>query len=453
MFQVRQSLVLVAGLTAVLSPLTALAQTSSVYVPPKLLQRGTNVTPSAGQGKVTLKVRLKADGSVADVIVVSSTNPADNRAAIEVAKASKFKPATRDGKPEIAFYTLALTFTATTIVDPTDADSNDKLRAANALIRAGNYNGAKAQLTDYLKANPSDAKANLLLGVADSFIGASSEAAAAFDKAGTIPPIYKEVAGRSYALAAGEAMKAGDNDAAIALATKSIDLIASTGAYNARGTAEFTAKKYEDAIADLEKAASLASTSNPPADAHQQAIIMANLGSAYAAAGHIDKATEMAKDVQRLDPSITVVQDGIAQYYLDQAQTDVKAEDRAAAVAQLEIGAAAAPKDALIFYTQATVVLANAKMPDWKKVRAEADKALALAPNDARSNYLAGLAIVNSGGSKADALTYLKRAQTAASAGTDAKLTQQINDAIKQLNPNAANADPQLAHPSGNSKY
>jgi tetratricopeptide (TPR) repeat protein len=201
--------------------------------------------------------------------------------------------------------------------------------------------------------------------------------------------------------------------------------------YNSRGLFEFKSKNYDMALADFEKARALLSEGH--ATAHAQAVIASNLGSTYALTGQIDKAIELAQEVQRLDPSVTSVQSEIANYYKEQAEANVKAGDRAAALAALERGAVAAPNLRFFFYSQSAVLLANAKMPDWKKVLVEADKALAIAPTDARSNYLAGLATANSGGDKKEALSYLIRAQTAASTGMDVNLKQQIEDAIKQI--------------------
>jgi Tfp pilus assembly protein PilF len=180
----------------------------------------------------------------------------------------------------------------------------------------------------------------------------------------------------------------------------------------------------------LEKARDLAIAEK--ADNHQLAIIETNLTAAYMGAGQSDKGLATAKEVTRLDPSVTQTGDLIAQYYNDKATALVKAGDRKGAADQLDAGAAAVPKYAVQLYGNAATILASDTKPDWKVVKAEADKALAIDPNDARSNYVAGVALANDKDTK-DALTYLNKAQASAKTGNDADLSKQIDAALKQL--------------------
>ncbi len=167
-------------------------------------------------------------------------------------------------------------------------------------------------------------------------------------------------------------------------------------------------------------------------DNHQLAVIETNLTAAYMGAGESDKGLATAKDVTRLDPSITQTGDIIAQYYNDKATALVKAGDRKGAADQLDAGAAAVPKYAVQLYSNAATILASDTKPDWKVVKGEADKALAIDPNDARSNYVAGVALANDKNTK-DALTYLNKAQASAKTGNDPDLSKQIDAALKQL--------------------
>lgn len=413
-------------------PLVASAQTAVFYVPPKLASRGTSTTPITGKGTVTVKVFVHANGK-ADVpsAVSKSTNHGDDAAALEIARTSTYKPGSKDGKPTDAFYTFVLNFTgAGAVGDAGGETSNGTLQKVAALERSGNYAGAKSQLATYLQTSPNDKQANLLLGVADAFTDDFSAAAAAFDKAGTIPAKYKTLAAKTYSNAAVAALKASNFDAAIAYAGKAIALIPSGEPYNIRGNAEYAQKKYDAAVADLEKARDLAIVEK--ADNHQLAIIETNLTAAYMGAGQSDKGLAQAKEVTRLDPSVTQTGDLIAQYYNDKATALVKAGDRKGAADQLDAGAAAVPKYAVQLYGNAATILASDTKPDWKVVKAEADKALAIDPNDARSNYVAGVALANDKDTK-DALVYLNKAQASAKTGTDADLSKQIDAALKQL--------------------
>lgn len=84
-------------------------------------------------------------------------------------------------------------------------------------------------------------------------------------------------------------------------------------------------------------------------------------------------------------------------------------------------------------YVNAAFSYLNAKpQPDNAKAKADADKALAIDANGAPANFAAGIALANDGKS-AEAMTYLRRAEAAAKAGTDANLTASIQAAIKQL--------------------
>jgi tetratricopeptide (TPR) repeat protein len=127
------------------------------------------------------------------------------------------------------------------------------------------------------------------------------------------------------------------------------------------------------------------------------------------------------------------VQYAIAQYYNDKANAAIKAGNIADAVAQFDSGAAAAPTQAVSLYGNAALTLAKETKPDWKRVKAESDKALAIDPNDARANYTAGLALFGDKNPK-EALVYFTKAQAAAKAGTDPELIARIELAIKQLN-------------------
>lgn len=432
--RIASSATLVAFLALGVLPLPGFAQVGTFFTPAKRLNNGTMTTPIAGKGSVTIKVFIRANGTpdTKQIVVVKSTNPGDNATAMEVAATAKYKPAARDAKPTASFYTFTINFTAGGSNDVSDGTTNATLSKILAMERANNFSGAKAQLGDYLKTSPGDKRANELLGVADSYTSDPLGAAAAFDKAGTISATYRNVALQAYIEAAGASLKAGTFDASIAQAGKAIELGAGAEAYNVRGSAEYGAKNFAAAVPDLEKARDLARTAK--ASNHQIAIIETNLASAYLADGHVEKGLATAKDVAQLDPSVTAIQDALATYYSEKAQAASKSADRADAVALYESGAAAAPKYAVSFFASAANVLASDPKPDWKKVKAEADKALAVNPNDARANFIAGIALANDKNPK-DALTYLNKAQAAAKDGSDATLSSLIADAIKKLSP------------------
>jgi tetratricopeptide (TPR) repeat protein len=335
----------------------------------------------------------------------------------------------RDGKPIDAFYTLALKFSGTSVVNDTGTSSNQLLQA-NALIRANKYADAKSEIQSYLTAHPDDKHAQALLGVADAYTNDAAGAAAAFDAAGTIPDQFKIVAAKAYADAAVDALKAKNNDRSIALADKALALQQNVNTLFIRGTAYGNAQKYPQAIADLEKAKSMATAGS--ADAATMNAIDASLATSYVFGGQADKGIALAREIKRRDPSNTRVDDTLASYYNQQAVAAVKAGKVEDAVASLENAAKVVPARGTVLYVQAANVLANVDKPDWKRVKAEVDKALAVDPNDARANYVGGIALANSGDSKG-AIPLLQKAK--ANAGSDVSLNADIDTALKKLSP------------------
>lgn len=409
------------------SPLAAFAQTGTYYTPPKLVKQATPTTPIAGKGAVTVQVFVKKTGQIGAVKVQKSTNHADDAVALEIARNSTYKPGMRDAKPIDAFYTMALKFNGTSVVNDTGTSSG-QLVGANALIRAGKYAEAKTQIQSYLGAHPGDKDANALLGVADAFLDDNAGAAAAFDAAGTIPERFRNVAAKAYSDAAVDALKAKNNDQAIALADKALALQQNVNTLFIQGTAYANAQRYPQAIADLEKAKSQAAAGH--ADAQTLNAIDASLATAYIFGGRVDQGTALAKALKQRDPSNTRVDDALATYYNQQAVAAMQAGKKDEAVTDLESAARAVPSRAVVLYVQAANVLSQGTTVDWKRVKAEADKALAVDGNDARANYVAGIALANGGDGKS-AIPYLQKAK--ANAGSDASLNADIDAALKKL--------------------
>ena len=415
-------------------PQTSFAQTSEFYSPPKLIKQGANTSPVVGTGSVTVKVFVHRNGSVGTVQVTKSTNHGDDRAATEIAKSSTYKPGAKDGKPGDYYYTLALKFGANAVQASNTGGGGTDLSQANALIRAAKYDDAKKLLQTYIVAHPGDKDAEALLGVSDEYLNDAAGASAAFDAAGTIPDRFKVVAAKAYADAAVDALKAKNNEQAIALSDKALALQQNVNTLFIQGTAYANAQKYPQAIAALEKAKAQATTGK--ADAASLNAIDASLATAYIFGGQPDKGIALGKALKQRDPSNTRVDEALASYYNQQATAAVQAGKPDQAVTMLEQAAQALPSKAAILYVQAANVLAAAKPPDWKKVKAEADKALAVDPNEPRANFVAGVAVANAAspttaGDKAAAIAFLQKAK--ANAGSDTKLASDADAALAQL--------------------
>lgn len=371
-----------------------LAQASAEHVLPKILTLGPSCSPVAGPGRVVVQVLVHADGSFAVQRVISSTNPGDDAAALEVAATSTYQPGTLNGKADDEFFDGAFNFNEARPGENFPPD----VCAAATLVAVGKYDDAKAKLGPYLQSHPDDPKANLILGVADELGKDSTDAVAAFDRAGAIDPRYVNVAASAYIDQAQADLGAGHPSDAYALAAKAVALAPNDPTpYAMRGLAE-EKQNITAAVADLERAHALAIDTK--ASSSNLAAIDSDLADAY-------------------------VRDGFAM---------ASAGKPADAVARLEAGAVEVPAKATSLYGNAALILANAKSPNWSKVKTEADKALASDPSDGLANYVAGAALLNESQLRA-AAPFLNKAKISALYKDDSRFAQQVDAALKALGP------------------
>jgi Tfp pilus assembly protein PilF len=430
---VRRATVSTLGVAVLLVSVVAQATAFDYYTPPKTKVRGTATTPIAGAGTVVVQVFVTKSGAATKFKIVKSTNPADNASALEIAKSSTYAPATKGSAKQDAFYDYTLKFTISGIAaDPSAATGVGKYKL---MISSGNYSGAQAGLKTYLAANPGDSAAELQLGIADQYLNDPVGAAAAFDKAGTIPPNYASVAVGAYSGASAASFKSKDFASAAAYAKKSVALAPGPFTYNALGTAEDGAGQSDAAIADLETARKLAA-----ADAtfkpEQKATIDDNLVSAYVNAGKIDSAKEIAAEATKLDPTSPKAQTFLAQYYVRQA-SDAQTKGNYTGAAGLfeQAAGVAAPADQPNWYAQAALAYLKTKDNGTNdKAKADADKALAIAPDNALANLAAGISLANQGSSKyKDALVYFNKADASAKIANNTALATTVESLIKQV--------------------
>ncbi|GAC1299583.1 MAG: hypothetical protein NVSMB19_04140 [Vulcanimicrobiaceae bacterium] len=418
------------------APAPAANGTENYYTPPKLKTQGTSSTAVAGAGTVIVKVLVNKDGSAKVQGVVRSTNHGDDAPALEIAKTSTYQPATRGKLPQTAFYDFTLKFAAKGGSPSTTSDATQgggDLAVFERQIRAGNYSGAQSGLTAYIALHPTDAKAQVDLGVASAYLNDATAAATAFGKGGTIPENYKALAAKAYNDAAAEAYKKKDYAASVVAAKRAVELAPGPFTYNTLGTAEDAANEHAAAIADLEKARTLATTDAAlkPAD---RAHIAANLVSAYLNAGKPESAKPLLDEIAKLDPSQSDAQVSFANYYAKTASALVTAGKFVEGAAMYEQAAAAGPSQAVQSYIEAAFAYLKIKPnPANDKAKADADRALAIEPANASANFAAGIALANQAGKTKDALVYLNKAEASAKAGNDAGLTTAIEGIIKQL--------------------
>jgi TonB family protein len=424
---------LLAGFIAAMAlPAPAPAQTGTYYFPPKLIKQGKATSANAGAGTVVVKVAVNPDGTFKVQDVIRSTNTGNNKAALEIAQSSKYKPAERGGKPVFAFYDFTLKFTkssVSSVEEDIGAPTSGSLGTYTGLLHEGKYAEAKSGLTSYVADHPSDGEAQGLLGVADTYLKDYDGAVKAFDAAGTLSPKVSPMAAEAYLEFAGSTS---DKPAAVDAAKKAVAYSPNVATYNVLGNALQNNDDPAGAAQNFEKALQLAQ-SDPKITNHNKAVLEANLANAYAASGDMTKAQAAAAASTKFDPTVTTAKAAVAEYYYKKGHDLELAGKYADAAAQYEAGAQESPSDAVTLYTQAALVYLNMKpTADGAKAKAEADKALAIDPNNARANFIAGVALADQGNSK-DALTYLNKADGAAKAANDASLADQIEAAIKQL--------------------
>ena len=192
---------LLLGFSAAAAAPPAVAQTSaSYYFPAKLLKQGKATSPNAGAGTVVVQVAVNPDGTFKVQNVIRSTNPGNNKAALEIAQTSAYKPAHRGDKAIFAYYDFTLKFTkssVSSVEEDIGGPTSGSLSTYTGMIRDGKYSEAKTGLDSYVAAHPSDTEGQGLLGVANTYLKDYPSAVKAFDLAGTLSPKVAPMAARS----------------------------------------------------------------------------------------------------------------------------------------------------------------------------------------------------------------------------------------------------------------
>lgn len=380
-----------ATLALVATGAPALAQYANEYVPPKLTKLGTTTKAIAGSGIVEIKVQVNADGSHKIASIVKVTNRLDVPAATEIANSSTFISGRRGSRAVSAFVTISLKFVGKSFVGEA-ISSNVDVQRTEAMIRAGNYTGAKARATSFLLEHPGDAAMLQELGAADFFLNNATDAAAAFSKVPVLANEMKNVA--AHAFAAG-AVKLAETDPATAViyGQRAVELDPGANGVFALGVAQEANKDYANAAVSLAKARTLA-LADPKTDKASKINLDVRLLGVYAELGNDAKAQAMAMDIKALDPTSTIPSQFLGSRYIKLGQAELAEKHVSEAVAEFEKAAALGdPKITVVAYASAAFANLSGDKPDYDKAKAFADKALAINPNDAASNYAQGIAL------------------------------------------------------------
>jgi len=426
----------------------AQAQYQNAFSPAKLIHRADTSVAIAGTGKVIIQVEVFADGSHKVTRIIRSTNPADDAAAIDIAKNSTYRPQHRGKTPVTGYYDFTIKFTGKSIAASKGAVGSGKSAQIDYLLHAAKYAQAKAAAQQALASKPNDPTLNQQLATADFFLKDYPSAAAAFDKVDKISRPFLQVAAQSYALAATAELKQSNTSAALADARKSVILAPSGGTYYVLGSAEFQGGDTASAVKDLQKARSLA-MADPKTDLNSKVNIDAALMQAYLKANDTASMQTMKDEIMRLDPTNTTVKRMIGNQYLAAGNAASTAGKHQEAVTDFLEAAKQGDKDVAVTGYASAALEENALIGAQKtpavpndyltKMKPYADQALALNPNDPLANYAFGVAMAGAwiiGGKqkaefKTQALDALHKAKAEAQAQGNIGLALNIDNFIK----------------------
>jgi TonB family protein len=381
---------------AALAPAHAFAQYANEFAPAKLIKQGTTSKPIVGSGTVTVQVQVNADGTHKAIRVIRSTNSGDNPAALEIAQNSSYRPAHRGSTPVTAFYDFRLRF-------------NGRSVATNPSETEGGQTG------------PATSVANR-------------------NQAETLAVQAVKAAQQNPAQALAEAQKA------VALNPSSAD------AKYALGVAQVANKQYTEAIATL-KEAHAAAFADPKTPTNAKVAIDTYLMNAYMQTNDTQAMQATAAEIKRLDPSSTLPGRVMGNSLLKAGLDAGNAKNYDQAFKDFDQAAAGGdPAIAVTANVQAAFLVAKMDKPDYKRMQAYADKALALQPNDPPANFAEGIALTgqwaqtHDDGMKKRASDALAKADQQAKAQGDITLSLQIESFVK----NNLNATPGNKSGSGN---
>lgn len=355
------------------------------YTPPRVISRAPNVVEPKGKGTVVVQVLVNANGTFRVMRVLHSTNPGDDAAALDIAKRSKYAPAIRNGKPASNFFDFSIVFGQNVV--------SGAAGQIDALLHQSRWADAKAAATAALAQNANDPLVQAQLGVADAFLHDISGAVGAFDRAGTVPKQYADVAMQAYSLSA-ESIAGTNPKTALAQAQKAVSLGGDYGAYYALALAQRAGGNDAAAQTALEKAKMLAQNAKPPADTGTLVKIDEQLLSFATARGDAAAVASLTSEIQHIDPGMGAK---LAAYTDDQqAAVLQKRGDLQGAIKFLDQAASADPQWAgAPEYTKAAILYASLSVPNYVSARSEADKAISADANYALAYYIAGVALAD----------------------------------------------------------
>jgi tetratricopeptide (TPR) repeat protein len=363
--------------------LPAGAQYANQFTPAKLITQGKTTHTIAGSGTTVVQVQVNADGSHKAIKVINSTNPANNAAAMDIAQNSTYRPAHRGSTPVTSFYDFRLRFNGRSV--------------ANAATEEQSTGGESGGGTSVANQNQAASLAVQAVKMAD------------------------------------------DNPTqALALAQKAMSLDPDTNSKYALGRAQLANKQYSDAIATL-KEVHTAAFADPKMPTNAKVAIDTSLMTAYFESNDTQNAQAMAAEIKQLDPTSTLPGQVLGNSLINAGVSAGEAKNYDEAFKDFDQAAAQGdPQVAVTAYTQAALLVSKMEKPDYKRMQAYAEKALALKPDDPMANFAEGIAFTGQWASSHDdatkkkALDSLTKADQQAKAAGNIALSLQIETFIKQ---------------------
>ena len=437
---------IIASLTALgfaLGALPAGAQYANEFTPAKLIRQGKTTQDIAGNGTVVVQVQVNADGSHKAIKVIKSSNGGDNAAAMDIAQNSTYRPAHKGSTPVTAFYDFTLKFIGKSVAAQTDEEGSGggaSMGAASpaaqriaALIREKEYAQAKSQAQAALLSAPGDDSLRQMLGIAAFDSGDPVTAAQAFDRVPSIGKEYQPIAAASLAAAAVHLAQTNPAQS-LTYAQKAYALAPNTNTHFALGVAQLASKQNADALATLQ-AVHASMTSDPNTTKTVKLNVDSELLAAYMANQDSKGAATVAAEIKAIDPTSAIPGRVLGNTELQSGVDAATAKNYDEALKDFDAAAAQGDPDvAVTAYVQAAFTVAKMDHPDYKRMLAYADKALALKPDDAGPNYAEGFALTASGGDKNKALAALQKADASARAAGNESLALAIEKFMKDNN-------------------
>ncbi len=422
----------------------ALAQYASEFSIAKVTKVGTSSKPIAGSGTVKVQVQVNADGSHKVTKVLSSTNPGDNAAAMEIAQSSTYRPAHRGSTAITSFYDFQLKFNGKSVSHTEEGGGTSGASALagapssvtgpiDAAIRAHQYDTAISKANAALVSSPGNAAVLQLLGIAQYYKKDYSAAAATFSKVPSIGKEFQPLAADAFASASVQAAQSSPSDS-LDYAQKAVSLANDSNSQFALGVAELANKQYAQAITTLK------AVHEKAPDAKTKVAIDRQLLSAYLATNDTAGANATTAEMKQLDPTGSTASTAVGSHYIQLANDAMTAKNYPEALKDYDQAAGTGdPKVTVTANTGAAFAILSMAKPDYQKAHDYAAKAVAVAPNDAQANYAAGVSMLGlyanskKAADKQQALDFLNKADQLAKAANNTALALQIENQIKSI--------------------